>query len=134
MTTDFRNSFLGEFITAISMIGFGGLNLMGAETGLHSIIALYLFVAGFFLFALAVRRRRGPPGDLPDSANGLSKAIEKLSGSKPFGFTMLAVAPLPLGFGGLGLVVFLFLYLMSVNAMRPSDAELKSWVFREKKE
>lgn len=133
--SEFRQSFLAEFSCAMMMILFGLLNIYQRETGLHVIISAYLVVGGAFLFALAVRRRRGGPfGELAEDASGLVKAIEKLSTSKPFGFTMLAVSPLPVGFGLAGLLVGLSLYLMSVNAMRASDDELRSWVFAKDQE
>ena len=125
----FRRNFVLEAITGLSMIGFGIKSVFSSETSLHSIIGIYLFVAGIFLSAIAVRRHRGPPVDLPQETNGLTKAIEKLSGSKPFGFTCLAVSPLPMGYGGIGVIVFLLLYLVSVNSMRLSEQELMSWVF-----
>ena len=125
----FRRAFVFESFSAITMVLFGLKNIIGADSGLHSIISAYLVIGGIFLTAIAVRRRSGPPEDLPESANGLKKAIEKLAGSKPFGFVCLAITPLPLGFGGAGILVFLMLYLVSVNAMRHSDAELMTWVY-----
>lgn len=127
--SQFRRAFVFESLSAICLILFGLKNVVSGETGLHSIVAIYLLVAGALLAAIAVRRRSGPPGDLPPEANGLKKAIEKLAGSKPYGFICLLVTPLPLGFGGSGLLLFFMLYLVSVNAMRPNDTELKNWVY-----
>jgi len=124
----FRKFFLLEAGSALGMILFGLLNIFGSHSALHAIVALYILVGGVFLSAIAVRRRRGPPVDLPDSTNGLVKAIEKLAGTRPFGFTCLAVSPLLLGYGGFGLVVFLLLYFSSVNAMRLSEEEMMSWI------
>lgn len=111
------------------MVLFSVYNVYLHETSLHTIISLYLLLGGFALFALAVSRRRGPPGTAGEDASGLVKALDKLGGAKPFGFTTLAISPLPLGFGLAGFVVFLMLYVVSVNAMRTTDEELRSWVF-----
>jgi hypothetical protein len=128
-SSPYRRFFPLEAASALSMIGLGLANFIGAPTGLHSIIAVYIFAGGIFLSAIAIRRRRGPPtNDLADGTNGLVKAIEKLCGAKPYGFICLAIAPLPLGFGGFGLLVFLLLYLSSVNAMRLTDEELMTWI------
>jgi hypothetical protein len=125
----FRRSFLLEATSALAVTLFGLKNIFGAETGLHSIIALYLLFGGAFFLAIVIRRRSGPPQELPENATSLSFAIEKLCASRPFGFICLAITPLPMGFGGFGFVVFLLVYLAGVNAMRFSDEELKTWVF-----
>ena len=127
-SSTFRRSFPLEAISALSMTGLGLGNIFGAASALHAVIAVYLFAGGLFLTAIAVRRRRGPPHELPDGTNGLVKAVEKLAEARPFGFTALAIAPLPLGFGKLGILVGLMLYLAGVNAMRLSDEELMSWI------
>jgi len=110
------------------MMLLGVMNIFGGQTGLHSIIALYLLIGGLFLSAIAVKRRKRGPYELSEGANGLVKAVEKLSEPKAFGFTCLAISPLPLGFGGFGLLVFLLLYLSAVNAMRLTDEELMGWI------
>lgn len=127
-TVPFRRFFPLEAAASLSMILFGLVNIFGASSGLHSVIAVYLFAGGILFAAIAIRRRLGAPQVLPDNTNGLVKAIAKLSETKPYGFTCLAAAPLALGYGGLGIVVFLLLYFSSVNAMRLTDEELMTWV------